>query len=68
MTHACCCSGQQSHSERQAGSLACFTIHLCSMGARMSHLHRAIAGLFVFAYCFYFYKARSDMSGLMQTR
>lgn len=27
----------------------------------------AAAGLFVFGYCFYYYLARSDMSGFMQT-
>ena len=25
------------------------------------------AGLFIFGYCFYYYAARSDMSGFMQT-
>lgn len=27
---------------------------------------RLAAGLFIFAYCFYYYFARSDMSGFMQ--
>ena len=26
-----------------------------------------VAGVFVFGYCFYYYLARSDMSGFMQT-
>jgi len=33
-------------------------------GARRA---RARAGLFIFGYCFYYYFARSEMSGFMQT-
>lgn len=38
-----------------------------SPGVVYKILYLWIAGLFVYGYCFYYYLARSDMSGFMQT-
>jgi len=46
---------------------ACAAPPTAPVGGPEPRLARARAGLFIFGYCFYYYFARSEMSGFMQT-